>query len=151
MMLAHVLLLSCALVVITVTIHFLGITAILSTMRARLERAGPATALWRQGALVLVSVLGLIGLHAVEIWVYALAYLALGEFHDLESALYFATATFSTVGYGDVVLDSQWRILSAVEGVNGFVLIGWSTAVLVGVNARMRAAEDRFLSEADQT
>ncbi|UCI16210.1 potassium channel family protein (plasmid) [Mesorhizobium sp. B2-1-1] len=43
----------------------------------------------------------------------------------------FSTITFSTVGYGDIVPALAWRVLAALECVNGFLLIGWSTACLI--------------------
>ena len=44
--------------------------------------------------------------------------------------------TFSTLGYGDILVAPQWRILAGLEGMNGFLLIGWSTAYLVSVSSR---------------
>ena len=82
------------------------------------------------------TVLGLFFVHTIEIWVWAFVYASLGTFANLEDALYFSTATFSTVGYGDMVLRSDWRLLGALEGVNGFLLIGWSTAYLVAASTR---------------
>ena len=31
-----------------------------------------------------------------------------------------------------------WRLVSAIEGINGIILIGWSTAFFVTLIARMR-------------
>jgi hypothetical protein len=86
---------------------------------------------------MVTTVLGLFVVHTVEIWAWALVYMSVGGFADLEHALYFSTVTFSTVGYGDMVLPSAWRLLGALEGVNGFLLIGWSTAYLVAASTRL--------------
>jgi hypothetical protein len=51
-------------------------------------------------------------------------------------ALNLSTAMFSTVGYGQINIAKSWRLLTALEGINGFILIGWSTAYLVGVSTR---------------
>ena len=61
---------------------------------------------------------------------------ALGALPNIETALYFSTATFSTIGYGDVVLSSDWRLLGSLEGISGLLLIGWSTAYLVAASTR---------------
>ena len=61
----------------------------------------------------------------VEIWTWALFYYFFDVIVDLESALYFSTVTFTTVGYGDVVLDKGWRILSSVEALNGFFFLSF--------------------------
>ena len=62
-----------------------------------------------------------------------------------KSALYFSTTSFTTIGYGDVVLDRQWRLLGAIEGANGLLLFGWSTAFLFSVTGRLRALEHDWL------
>ena len=80
-------------------------------------------------------------LHTIQIWLYALTYLALGQFDAVEPALYFSTSTFTTVGFGDLILTEDWRMLAAAESANGFLLIGWSTAFLVAVSARVRMFE----------
>jgi len=85
---------------------------------------------------LIASVLGLFFLHTIEVWTWAAVYLELGILPSFEEALYFSTVTFSTVGYGDIVPPPGWRLLCALEGINGFLLIGWSTAYLVGASTR---------------
>ncbi len=62
----------------------------------------------------------------------------LGSF---EGALYFSTSTYTTIGYGDVVLPRGWRVFGAIEGANGIILLGWSTAFFVSVVGRIRLME----------
>lgn len=81
-------------------------------------------------------VLGLLCVLSVEVWLWAAFYLVVGVTNNFETALYLSTITFSTVGYGDVVPAHEWRLLAAMEGVNGFLLIGWSTAYLVAAGVR---------------
>ena len=87
-------------------------------------------------AMVLV-VLGIFVVLGVEIWTWALAYSFLDLFADLETALYFSLSTFCTLGYGDIVPPAEWRVLVALEGVSGFLLIGWSTTYLIAVGIRI--------------
>ncbi|QKV17277.1 potassium channel family protein [Oricola thermophila] len=82
-------------------------------------------------------VLGIFAVLTVEVWLWAAAYLVLDVFDSFETALYFSSSTFSTVGYGDVVTGEQWRLLAGLESVNGFLLIGWSTAYLVAASMRV--------------
>lgn len=130
---------------VTVLMHMVGLVVLMAFMRARSGGIRPHENVIRQSGFVMMLVFGLFAIHAVEIWSYALLYLVLGEFSTLESALYFATSTFTTLGYGDVVLSSQWRLVAAIEGFNGFLLIGWSTAFLVSVIGRLRAIEFEWL------
>jgi hypothetical protein len=128
---------------LTVTVHFFGLMALLWMLRARVHAVHET---WtREGAAIFTVVVGLMLIHAVEVWLYAGCYLALGALSDLETAIYFSTASFTTIGYGDVVLDRKWRLVGAIEGANGLLLFGWSTAFLFSVISRMRALEHDWL------
>lgn len=69
----------------------------------------------------------------LEAWHWAVMYLyhpqikALG---DLDTALYFSMVTFTTLGYGDVVLTGQWRMLASIQAANGVIVFGWTTALI---------------------
>jgi len=92
----------------------------------------------RNRVLALITVVyGVFILLTVEVWAWAVLYDLLGVVGDFPSALYFSTVTFSTVGYGDVIAHSDWRMLAALEGINGFMMIGWSTAYLVAAGIRV--------------
>jgi hypothetical protein len=124
------------LVAVTVMIHTVGLILLSRLMPRiivwfRLHRHGLGKA-----AAMVTTVLGVFLLHAVEIWVWAYAFLRVGAVPTFEDALYFSTVTFSTVGYGDIILDHEWRVFGALEGINGFILIGWSTAYLVAASMR---------------
>lgn len=67
----------------------------------------------------------------LEALVWAVAYLALGAIKGLEQAIYFSMVTFTTLGYGEIVLDERWRLLASFEAANGIILFGWSTAVVM--------------------
>jgi voltage-gated potassium channel Kch len=56
---------------------------------------------------------------------------------NFEEALYFSTVTFTTVGYGDVVLGREWRQLATFEAINGWVIFGWATALIIAVIQRL--------------
>ena len=56
---------------------------------------------------------------------------------NFEEALYFSTVTFTTVGYGDIVLDREWRQLASFEAVNGWIIFGWATALIMAVIQRL--------------
>lgn len=76
----------------------------------------------------------------LEALAWALVYLyhpALTTLPDLQSALYFSMVTFATLGYGDVVLTGDWRILASLEGANGVIVLGWTTALIFYVVQRL--------------
>lgn len=130
---------STIMVVVTVLIHGFGITAL-----TRMLRVDPTVhenhhyATPRNAPLVLAIVLALVTLHGIEIWLYAALYLFVGAVVDLETAVYFSTTTYAAIGFGDVEMVRPWRLVAAIEGVNGVLLLGWSTAFFVSVVARLR-------------
>ena len=133
------------LVGLTVSVHFFGLLILLWVLRSHGHRFRAHETWTGQGAVILFVVLGLVMTHTIEVWLYALVYLVLGALPDLESALYFSTTSFTTLGYGDIVLDRRWRLFGAIEGANGLLLWGWSTACLFSVIGRMRALEHDWL------
>jgi voltage-gated potassium channel Kch len=130
---------------VTVTIHFGGLLALLWVLRHRVHPLRTRESAAVQGAVILFVVLGLVGIHTAEIWLYAALYLVLGAMPDFETALYFSTTSFTTIGYGDVVLGERWRLLGAIEGANGLLMFGWSTAFLISVTGQMRTLEHDWL------
>lgn len=140
-MLFQNLLIAGVMVVVTVSMHFFGLAALIAVLRGEFARRWREGSSLRRGAVILVTVFGLVVLHSLEIWVYAALFMALEQFPDLETALYFSTTSFSTLGFGDVVISHKHRIIGAIEGANGFLLIGWSTAFLVSVTAKMGLLE----------
>lgn len=50
--------------------------------------------------------------------------------YSFKEAIYFSLITFTTVGYGDVVINGDWKILAGLEAINGIMMVGWSTALM---------------------
>jgi len=82
-------------------------------------------------------VLGLFALHGIEIWIYALFYLGIGAIGNLETAVYFSTISYAGIGYDDRYIAPAWRLVAGIEGINGLLLLGWSTAFFVTMVARL--------------
>lgn len=129
----------------TVLMHLAGLGVLIVLMRFHGERFSTNKAIFNQLVAIIGVAFGLFALHTVEIWSYALVYDLLRATPDFESALYFSTVTYATIGYGDLTLTRPWRILGAIEGANGILLMGWSTAFFVSVVARMRTVEHDWL------
>ncbi|MEM8995181.1 MAG: potassium channel family protein [Acidobacteriota bacterium] len=90
----------------------------------------------------------LVMLHAAEVLAWAVAWRALvpSMLTTFEEAVYFSFATFTTLGYGDVVISGRWRLLTGFESLNGVLLLGWSSALYFVMIQRLLAAgnHDRF-------
>lgn len=75
------------------------------------------------------------------IWIWALAFHALGAFVTLEEAVYFSLVSFTTLGFGDVLLPMEWRILSGMAAANGFLTFGLMTALMVEALRHIRLGQ----------
>ena len=71
-------------------------------------------------------------------WLWAGLFMTLGAFQELEPALYFATVSLTTLGFGDVILSPEVRLLSAIVAANGLIMFGLSTAFLLDFVGELR-------------
>lgn len=140
--------------ILAIIVHLAGILFLLHLLRRNAHRAEAARNgrdLSRQLALIVVVTLGIFAIHGVEIWLYAFAYVLSGALPDLPTAVYFSAVSYSTLGFGDIVLGPEWRIFGAFEGVTGLILIGWSSAFLLSVTSRLRMLEHDWEAYAAKT
>ena len=127
------------LIALTIFIHGVGTTSWLRVLIHRQEGASEQFRPKKTISVLISTAIVLITLHLIEIFVWALAYLFVisdSNIQDLESAFYFSTITFTTLGYGDITLSSDWRVLSGLEAIDGILVIGWTTAFLFSVLQR---------------
>lgn len=81
--------------------------------------------------LIIIAVHVILFAHTLEVLLWAMALLMTGAVSGIEPAVYFSLVCFTTLGFGDITLPTEWRFLSAILGANGFLLFGWSTAYMV--------------------
>lgn len=125
-------------VVLTTAIHSVGMIVTFRMLANLMRREGRAPGLSRLMA-VTGTVLLLFAASLVEVSAWATAFVLLGAISGLEPALYFSTVTFTTLGYGDTVLDERWRLLSSFAAMNGIIMFGWTTALVIAVVQRTYA------------
>ena len=85
--------------------------------------------LWQMA--ILVSFLTL--LHGAQCTIWAATFYFnqnIDNLYSFQDAIYFSLITFTTVGYGDIVIDSEWKIMAGLEAINGIMMVGWSTALM---------------------
>ena len=130
--------LATVMVILTVLIHGAGITALARGLRIEASIGEEHHHFsMKRAAVILVIVLALFTLHGIEIWLYAAIYLLVGAVQTLEAAVYFSTITYASIGFSDAPMAHSWRLVGAIEGINGVLLLGWSTAFFVTVVARL--------------
>ena len=120
-----------------VFIHATGMVQLFHWVARRLPRTGKKigspTEIW-----FLIRVFAvIISLHLMQICAWAAFYTLWGVLKDFETALYFSMASYTTIGYGDIVLPEKWRLLGGIEGVAGVLMFGWSTGAIFAVVSRL--------------
>ena len=121
---------------VTTVMHLAGISLVVKLIKAHYQH-------WRYrhsfsraqktGEVILLLFL----LSFLEIAVWGGVYLLVGAIEKTEAALYFSMVTFTTLGYGDVVIDERWRLMAAFEAANGIIIFGLTTAAVVAVVQRV--------------
>lgn len=121
----------CPLIVLTVIIHVAGLSVV-----ARMDFAGSGEGMYHRhripaGAVILAAttVFATV-LHALEAGVWALTYCFIGALPDLKSAMLYSLGALTTYGHDVLALEPRWRMLGAIEALNGWLLFGLSGAFL---------------------
>jgi hypothetical protein len=126
------------LVALTVIVHGTGMVGLLRWVwRAQ---SGVGTRFSSQTWLLVRLAWTLLAIHLVEIGIWALFYWRRGCLPTLESAVYFAGVTYTTLGYGDLVLPQRWRLLGPIQGLTGILMCGLSTGFFFAVVTKLYQA-----------
>ena len=120
-------------------VHATGIAALLRGLTKL--HATPPTGVRPVMRMLLRMIWWLILLHLAEISIWGLFYLWRGCMPNAEAAFYFSGVTYTTLGYGDVVLAEPWRLLAPVEGLMGVLMCGLSTGYFFVVLSRIHQSQ----------
>ena len=121
----------------TIVIHAVALTTIVHFVRheRRLGRAG--VRFWRDLAIVTGTALLALAAHLIEITAWAGVFDLCREFPNFAPAFYHSAVNYTSLGYGDVVMSSSWKLLGPLETADGMLMFGVSTAMLFAVIQRL--------------
>lgn len=97
--------------------------------------------------VVMVSSLSVLAMVTMSVWLWAVAFHLLRIFASFEEAMYFTLVTFTTLGYGDVLMPPEWRILGGLAAANGLLSFGLTTALMVESLRHVRVRQIAFMKE----
>ncbi len=125
---------------------FLGLCLILHSLflavcTDRLGKLADRIKKWRPGPRIIMLLLMALGVivfaHTVQVWIWAAVYIQYGALLSWNDAIYFSLVTYTSLGYGDIVLGPGLRIFAAFASVTGLLGFGLSTALLVALFTRL--------------
>jgi len=142
--------LAIAVVIVSVSlvIHMAGILLMAKWLLHRREELEQSLNRRRFVLLMITLFAAILLLHVIQTSLWAMFYYTQELFSDFETSLYFSMVSFTTIGYGDVLLPRNWRLLGVIEGFSGVLLCGVSTAFIFAVvnaifQARLRQRSSR--------
>ena len=122
-----------ALMAACVVLHAIAVVTALRTLG--LESNHPKN-FW-QMTLLLVRLAGwMVMFHLLEVALWAGYYTLTSALPDIYTALYFSAVTYTTTGYGDVVLERPWRLVGGIEALTGILMCGWTTGFFFAAMSR---------------
>src|SRR5258708_1468341 len=115
-------------------------TALIVQVVVRLIRSGFAGPLfWKHVVVMMIVTLITTAMHLTQIALWAVIFLACGQFSTFEQAFYASAQNYTALGYGDAILSEPWRLLGPLEAMNGLLLFGLSTSLLSSVLSHLIA------------
>jgi hypothetical protein len=128
------------LVVLTLSLQCGGVAALVQWLRTVAVKDIRKLPIANAAALVMQTTIAIVLLQGLVILLWAGSYRWLC-FSSWESAFYFSATSYSTVGYGDVVLPAKWRLLGPLESMMGVLMCGISVSLLFALITRLVQTE----------
>jgi len=124
-------------ILITIGVHAVAVAAAVKFIRHeyRVRRAG--IGFWIDGVITAGVTLLALFAHLIEIAIWAVLYVACGEFTALSAAFYHSAGNYTSLGYGDVVMSVSWKLFGPLEATNGLLMFGVSTAMIFATMQRL--------------
>jgi hypothetical protein len=134
-------------VICTIMIHALPLSATIDFVRRERKLGRAGRSFWIDMGIVALAILYALAAHLMEMALWAVVFLACGEFSDFGIAYYHSAVNYTSLGYGDLIMSPSWKLLGPLETANGMLLFGVSTAMIFAIIQRL--VEARFVDLKD--
>ena len=143
-------LLGIAMILVVMLIHSMGMYVVMHRFELNWPNYLNAPNEWRRQAYFFFLVMLIVATHLCEILMIAAVVYAVHAIGDFRTAFYFAGETYTTLGYGDVLLPMGWRQLALFVAMSGLLTFGWTTGVLVSIVGKTYDAQFAHLRQKGQ-
>jgi hypothetical protein len=117
----------------TVLIHAAPLWATINLVLREKKLGREGVGFWNDFAIVAMVITYALVAHLTEIAIWAIVFIICGEFHEFGIAYYHSAVNYTTIGYGDIVMSTSWRLLGPMEAADGMLMFGLSTAMIFAV------------------
>lgn len=118
---------------VNLAIQVLALVLLIGFMVRRLEAKPRPPGLVGDFIVISVVLAFLFAGHLLQFTTWALIFVGLGQFTDFQTAFYHSVVNFTSLGYGDIVMDEHWRLLGALEAANGVLMFGLTAGSVLSV------------------
>ena len=139
------LLLGCVTVIVSMAIQIFAIVYILQYLFKIVSRASKKAGVKRKTTYVISVIMAILFIgHMIQVAIWALLFMFVGEFDSYLTAYYHSMVNFASLGYGDIVMSEQWRLLGAIESSIGVLMFGVSAGAMLSIMSFILAHDDRL-------
>jgi hypothetical protein len=121
----------------TIVIHGAALGTNLRFVRYERALGHVGAGYWVDLRIIATTVMLALMAHLTEIGVWAVLLVVIGEFQELGVAFYHSAMNYTSLGYGDIIMSPAWKLLGPFEAINGLLMFGVSTAMIVAVIQRV--------------
>jgi len=139
------LLLGCVTVIVSMGIQIFAIIVILQYLFKIVSNARSHAGTKRRTTYVISVIMTMLFIgHMIQVAIWAVLFMFVGEFSDFLTAYYHSMVNFASLGYGDIVMSEHWRLMGAIESSVGVLMFGVSAGAMLSIMNFMLAHDDRF-------
>jgi hypothetical protein len=124
-------------VLCTILVHAVALGASVHLFRRERNRGRAGSGFWPDLGIVVLTISFAFVAHLFEIALWAALFVMCGEFKSLAIAYYHSAVNYTTLGYGDLIMTSSWKLLGPLEAADGALMFGVSTAMIFSIAQRL--------------
>jgi hypothetical protein len=110
--------------------------------------AQAAKGFWAGIRPLVVAMLAMMVCNMLQIGLWAALFVVLGEFGERHDAIYHSAVNFTSLGYGDIVMSKNWKLLGPLEAANGVMMLGMTAAAMMAILQNMiKVQQDAILGD----